>query len=94
MSKHTPGPWKWEYDDGRPISLVSTSGDVLVCVPGYAFFSIGVGHADAAIIAEAPMLLEACEIALQRLDFHHIVGDQNLRDLLTTVIARAKGGAK
>lgn len=63
MSKHTPGPWivGVSYDKGWPVFRLSQLGSTL-SGPGTEV------DANANLIAAAPDLLAACELALVRID--------------------------
>jgi len=67
--KHTKGPWKWEertdnnkvYGDGK--WLVSETGDTVVDYLGCGTHECEVTDGDAKLIAAAPTLLNALELA-------------------------------
>jgi hypothetical protein len=95
---HTPGPWEVWGEPGietRDLSVGPVNGGIAVAdivttnAHGIATAeSISTGHANAALIAAAPELLEACEAALLRDD----IADGELGDFLRAAIAKAKGG--
>lgn len=84
MSKHTPGPWYWDFDRDGLASLRSDHGDegpVMIDVNCYPVL------ADRCLIAAAPDLLEALEAILRipGAAMHPEYYDA------VTAIARAKG---
>jgi hypothetical protein len=73
MSKHTPGPWVFEYRDGKhPLNdcngsridgLWATNGEfILGDVTGWDGGYFGPNEANARLIAAAPDMLEALEM--------------------------------
>ena len=89
MSKHTPGPWSCFNDEvldanGRVIAHILTSQ-----------YEVGANVAcDARLIAAAPDLLEALELARLHLDLLYPTGLKDNDFLCRTVndaIAKAKG---
>ena len=91
MSKHTPGPW---------VPYAGTSGVFIVSNQAMGYETVAhalalddgarpakVVEANARLIAAAPELLEACEMALRlRLD-----DDSEVADAVRAAIAKAKG---
>jgi hypothetical protein len=65
VSKHTPGPWHWEYSDAtfaRPIALsAGDKGDVMVASEDADGPRAYVTPANEALIAASPDLLAACK---------------------------------
>ncbi len=80
-NKHTPGPWVWDYK-------WRLNGSNKECVTfargGWEPFL-----ADAALIAAAPDLLAACEMAV--LTIINDTNEQETMDALRTAIKKAKG---
>ncbi len=74
MSKHTPGPWIADWDDGGQwyvnIGGLSVSGNALRGDSGGCIES-----ANARLIAAAPELLEACKWFLAQLESGMLVRD-------------------
>jgi len=103
---HTPGPWEWHPGDGMwkdPVTLVGMETGETVLHLGAMIYTgslevrMEVNHEDAALIAAAPDLLEACQKALGWL----LVGAPHANDnggllveQLKTAIAKAKGGTQ
>ena len=83
QTRHTPGPWRWEPSHH---SVVQPNGDNVLVGPSY--------KANARLIAAAPDLLEAAELAratVERLNRH---GSANgTLDVLSAAIAKATGEA-
>ena len=100
--KHTKGPWTGGYEcinspDGRLIANVWYSSDYNKRNES-SNFSVDEGKANSRLIASAPELLEACEIALQLLSeqpsFAEMFGDGDLvKRTLLQAIAKATGGS-
>jgi len=106
-AKHTPGPWaiRWPdfaaqestYHDQREFYCPSAS----ISGPDWSQFALvyvmvqgapdETGKANAALIAAAPDLLNACEAAAEALEGSEYRSDQRVRDLALAAIARAKG---
>jgi len=91
MSKHTPGPWTYDADDGS-LTPAPGSGRNLVgrfrCGRDDAGQDARPTKADARLITAAPELLEACKLAYER--FRH--GGEMDMALLQSAIAKAEGG--
>ena len=89
MSKHTPGPWEIQTTTGLQIYITQPQ-NILNRKPGFYAevrrFTTNVDEvkANANLIAAAPDLLEACEIALAS-------DDRNVQHVLRSAIAKAKG---
>ena len=90
MGEHTPGPWIIRHVGiGQPYVIDSNSGQIALVGPRQSH--------DAALIAAAPDLLAACEIALALLTGtgqdgtlgHH--PDNPVPAMLRAAIAKAKG---
>jgi len=60
MSKHTPGPWRYDYAPGYCGELLAANGTTL------AEFVTEPSEANARLIAAAPDLLEALETWLEQ----------------------------
>lgn len=97
MSKHTPGPWKYDpiYDDGSmlkqrllPARIISCHGD-RHDVAEFTFCGVP-SYADACLIATAPELLEALKRCLEIMENggRWTLEDQNAA---RAAIAKAKG---
>lgn len=72
MSKHTPGPWEvripFSTAARHPAYIVG--GDLIlaaIAIPGGAYQDLQAAHANARLMAVAPRLLEALEIANEAL---------------------------
>lgn len=83
MSKHSPSPWfrdkknPWDIRDARGATICKMyPWDVSGCRED--------DQADANLVAAAPQLLEACELALES-------DDRAVKDVLRAAIAKAKG---
>lgn len=86
QSKHTPGPWKQEYEGGS-ISQSSNIHKIIVYDEGK--FDNEEGQANARLIAAAPELLEACKTVLKGTEYM----TQDDFNLIKSAIARAEGRA-
>jgi len=64
MSKHTPGPWKWDYAGGA-FSIYGASAPNVVNRVMTITKGVIPGSADAHLIAAAPELLEAAKALLE-----------------------------
>ena len=78
MIEHTPGPWK-PYEDG-PLTIVTAEGDTIAGVydgtlPWNKTNVSLPGEANARLIAAAPDLLEACEVALETINILDVLVD-------------------
>lgn len=71
MSKHTPGPWKIDYEPDWPWLGVMAGDEVVVATGASDEPRV---RADFALIAAAPDLLAACRLALaaMRLDIDQV----------------------
>lgn len=70
-AQYTPGPWSWTYSDAtcsRPIALDAPGGDVMTASEDEDGPRAYVSLANAALMAAAPDLLEACKAALPGLE--------------------------
>lgn len=93
MNWHTPGPWEWRgksgslhRDTGERNSMGNPVYGETVLYPSYEYESgvdTIVSDADARLIATAPILLEACLIAVEHCQYSHI------REILHNAIAKA-----
>lgn len=103
-TKHTPGPWWTQAStaNGEPEIVVNrpwSAGGASVCVVESSRRH-DVLLADARLIAAAPELLEALELALQGLDIAatkqlpEFIGFVLTADKARAAIAKARGGAK
>ena len=100
-AKHTPGEWGYTYDDdgaemGEPyaVDLVARRKPGL-CVPIAKIINQNAAEANARLIAAAPGLLAACELAFAIEDSTTQAHERLLRDgyadKLRAAIAKAKG---
>lgn len=96
MSKHTPGPWYWDFDRDGLASLRSDHGDdgpIMIDVDCYP------DVADRALIAAAPDLLEALEtitaLYADEMYSERSIKEEDLPEVMAArkAIARAKGEA-
>ncbi len=100
---HTPGPWRAEetyqgmltdkFKD-FPFSINGADGFQPCLVLGDGKLNAGTAAANARLIAAAPALLAALEIAeatLQRLAPDGSRATQGTRDVITAALAKAKG---
>jgi hypothetical protein len=83
MTKHTKGPWRYDFDDGYCGELIAHDGSS-VCT-----FVDEPNAADATLIAEAPALLEVLQEILA--DGVHSDVVPHLHRKARAVIARATG---
>lgn len=68
--KHTPGPWRWEQSDNTTWKVVSDDYGTIVNIHQYPDKHVmpdELCEANAALIAAAPALLEACKKAVPEL---------------------------
>lgn len=79
---HTPGPWTWTL---KPYGELT---DDDACAEVSVVNSAGEATANAHLIAAAPDLLRACEVALECADMSGAV-----RARLTDAVEKARGGA-
>lgn len=87
-TKHTPGPWHVDDDDGTILSEDGSEVFASHCSGDWHY--IAALPADRRLIAAAPDLLAACEAALQAMDAID-VGTSWISDALRAAIAKAKG---
>ncbi len=88
MSKHTPGPWEFELENGEGGEWYSFNGPVLSW--GWNDYAAGEqAKADASLIAAAPDLLEACKSA--RFVLLHRRIDSDAIAALDAAIKKAEG---
>ena len=119
MSKHTPGPWRIEQQNpnqcytaiGKPIAVVGgeVTGETVEFVIGlccdYGPHGVEQTTANAHLVASAPDLLEACELAgdyLNRLaafygNLPDGLGDDGaeacmIRDMIRAALRKVEGG--
>jgi hypothetical protein len=86
MRKHTPGPWRYEYEPGYNGELIAANGTVI------AEFISEPRPPNARLIAAAPDLLRACQDLLDRYKF--VVGNEGVECYLArAAIAKATGEA-
>ena len=95
MTIHTPGPWKLtegEYFyinarvDGRKVFILQRTKSVVSAATAYQEAEEDRIRADCQLIAAAPELLEACQIALDS-------NDRSVKDVLRAAITKATGVA-
>jgi hypothetical protein len=94
-SQHTPGPWELIPSTPKPgirqsYTLWHDDGNE----DGYTIGGLDKVHpVNARLIAAAPELLEACEAALEQLDFLCAdgVSSEHVKALLCAAIAKATG---
>ena len=97
-TKHTPGPWAWE--SRRDSSLKNLIGDgkiIARAVDLTDLINFGESReANARLIAAAPELLEALEVALETLlEQPELVGDADISiRTIKAAIAKATGCAE
>lgn len=99
MSAHTPGPWHWLGSH----SLIANHGNRPAVLTGRSELSqrdpesgrlkpFDADSADGRLIAAAPDLLAAVQIALESLDFDLTKESKDeLRKLFRTVVTQARG---
>jgi len=88
-SKHTPGPWDaLSHDFGRTKVWEVVAGPKADTVVELSLFSQNAEH-DAKLIAAAPDMLQACEMALQDMVRWGIFGPG--RKAVENAIKKAKG---
>ena len=89
MSKHTPGPWRYEYEPGYCGELLAeASGTTL------AEFVTEPSEANARLIAAAPELLEALKLMVEQFtkgSAPSTVKDSEARIKAHAAIAKATG---
>jgi len=106
--KHTPGPWNvkngqiYEDVDGQPwvAGIFGPKGPSIAHVQSYPqgvdgdwIYSNEQAMADAALIASAPDLLSACELAAKYWDGEYNHDQSHVVRALSAAIAKAKGTA-
>lgn len=87
--KHTPGPWRLEpswLETDNPY-VVADNGKIFPYVEFVADVAL---EADARLIAAAPELLAACEMALLDMRYYATVHGESIT-ALEAAIAKAKG---
>lgn len=89
MSKHTPGPWKWERvaDDGCVVEFTLRGPDALC-----RYWYDNPPSADARLIAAAPEMLEALQVAARFLSAEY-PNSMETRMRIGAAIAKATGAA-
>lgn len=101
QAMYTPGPWKVEQgrDMHRAYTVITAEHEGMHAASPLAMVSniLGVEAAlpDANLIAAAPKLLEACEVAFAELENHKGVPGvlEHVLPCIRAAIARATGGA-
>jgi hypothetical protein len=98
MSKHTPGPWKWNknyhgLDGPRGEAILDYAAYEGMWVPDYAG---DWAEANARLIAAAPELLEALQMLLVACDTsddcqYGTLGTSFVRNIASAAIAKAEG---
>ena len=81
-TKHTPGPWS--VGDSIDGATVHNESELMVAFCRNLAFDLGECAANARLIAAAPELLEACQLALDS-------DDRGVKDVLRTALAKARG---
>ncbi len=87
MSDHTPGPWKYEVNrtcDGYEKHIIRSEAKLKPYESDWICACGGMKEGDGNLIAAAPKLLEACELAL-------VSDDRAVEGFLRAAIAKAKG---
>ena len=84
---HTEGPWKWSYSDdvAAQLLIIPNGNDGIsngVC--------IGLGDADAQLIADAPLILEAYKRLREVIDKEHPTFDWASRQTIANLEAEVK----
>ena len=88
MSKHTPGPWKYQEESDEYTHIVRAENNLMIC--HLSQDSSGVSESNARLIAAAPDLLKACKQAVSRCE---IYGQQDsTKTVLGQAIAKAEEG--
>lgn len=88
-TKHTPGPWVVDDDDG---SIRTESGDeVLVSYGDGEGHSLAATHADRMLVAAAPDLLAALEAAHGYLVMMGTDHADHIRSVCRAAMAKARG---
>ena len=64
MSTHTPGPWELSYDNGSGRDIVASPDPLPICTVKISWVGHEQYRANARLIAAAPELLEAAQLAL------------------------------
>jgi hypothetical protein len=99
MSEHTPGPWRYQREDGfNPPFGHEVLFEVYTSTGLYGNPATCKKEGDACLIAAAPDLLEALREAAQHLEednaLHpdlHPIGQCPVLDLVRSAIAKAEG---
>jgi len=91
-AKHTPGPWKFDHDEEAAASYI-TAGDMpQIAMCSYTIMGgpeITEQRANAALIAAAPELLEACQAVINMpSEFNCPVA---VVEMISKAIAKAEG---
>lgn len=87
-TKHTPGPWRF-----NPVGEVRGADWNVVICDTYGNGDDDVADADARLIAAAPDLLAACEMALLDMRYYATVHGESIT-AIEAAIAKAKGETK
>lgn len=96
MSKHTPGPWTMHprFADGaevRSLAQVAWCGSACeISKSGGQIIDAAEARANARLIAAAPDLLAACEMALLDMRYYATVHGESIT-AIEAAIAKAKG---
>ena len=83
-----PGPWALAWEDGKHGVVGSTTEGKLICIVGNATPDDGrepVRKANAQLIAAAPELLAACELACS------VIDNSEVYMVISKAIAKARG---
>lgn len=96
MSKHTRGPWTIEDTKDGQYERIQSHGYVIAWTGHKDFGSLPEHKANAALIAAAPELLEACKSMIARLenltsDDFHKGREKAERERMIAAIAAAEG---
>jgi hypothetical protein len=82
-TQHTPGPWKFVKTIQHPeekdqaVSFIQTPKTCYDLCFMKSFFTEEEAEANARLIAAAPELLNACLLAIERLDINNMEGEEN-----------------
>lgn len=90
-AKHTPGPWVWQHwpDGQNTVATQATLGTVANVWTSGA--GVDIDKANARLIAAAPELLEALQVAAERLGVRgHAMGAREAR----AAVAKAIGSTE
>ena len=97
MTTHTPFPWRYQVMGSEGCRIFPDTGDKREDIKYIAIVDgrdLPTNTANARLIAAAPDLLEACKVALSRLDLladDFDVYSQGSTDVLRAAIAKAEG---